>query len=217
MNNDKASRAWQASKNKGTTRVRPTLDRVQRIEFLELLAQMSSRSVFERKLGLLGSDIEFYKRELDVESPDEARRKANQMKRMGEDEREAQVLERTQQVREAEQVAQARLEALETKRAAEAAEKPRKKVDVNRIRQEDADRQRRFAESQSGIEAPTKEWRLKIEEGDGSEEDQKDRFRRSLVYHGLTFTAKKYGATTQQVKFEAARLGLKINWDIVRR
>lgn len=217
MNNDRASREWKAAKNKKTTRVRPALNRVQRIEFLELLAQMSSRSVFERKLGLLGSDIEFYKRELDIESPDEARRKANQMKRTGEDERETQVLERTQQVREAEQVAQARLEALETRRAVEATEKPRKSVDANKIRQEDAERQRRFAKSQSGVDAPAKEWRLRIEDGDGPEREQIDRLRRSIVYHGLAFTAKKYGATVQQIKFEATRLELKINWDIVRR
>jgi len=217
MNDDRASRAWQASKNKGTTRVRPALDRVQRIEFLELLAQMTSRSVFERKLGLSGADIEFYKRELDVESPDEARRMARQLKLRSDDEKEANILEQAAKAREAQEVAQARLDEMEARRAAEAAEKPRTKVDIDAVRKEDAARQRRHVESQAGVEKPQKEWRLRIEEGDGTESDQIDRFRRSIVYHGLSFTAKKCGATTQQIRYEAARLGLKINWDIVRR
>lgn len=218
MNNlDRASRAWQAGKNRKTTRVRPELDRVQRIEFLELVAQMSSRATFERKLGLSGADITFYKKELDVESPDEARRLARKLRMTNDDQREQNVIEQTAKAREAERIAQARLEALEAKRAADAAERPRNKPDINKIRQEDADRNRRFLESQAGVEKPEKDWHLPIEEGAGSEEEQVDRFRRAIVYHGLSFTAKRYGATAQQIKYEAARRGLRINWDIVRR
>lgn len=218
MNNlDRASRAWQAGKERKTTRSRPELDRVQRIEFLELVAQMASQSTFERKLGLTGADVVFYKKELDIESQDEARRLARKLRMVHDDEREANVIEQTAKAREAEQIAQARLEALEAKRATDSIEKTRKKPDINKIRQEDAERNRRFLESQAGVEKPEKDWRLPIAEGEGTETEQIDRFRRAIVYHGLSFTAKRYGATAQQIKYEAARRGLKINWDIVRR
>jgi len=217
MNNDRASRAWQANKSKGTTRVRPSLDRVQRIQFLEMVAQMSSVSMFERKLGLTSADVASYRREFDVESPDEARRLARKLQLQSDDEREARIVEQTQIVREAEQIAQARLEALEAQKAARELEKPERNVDVNRVRQEDADRQRRFEEQQSSVKVPEKDWHLSIEAGSGSREEQVDRFRRSIVYHGLSFTAKKHNVTQGQIKHEASRLGLNINWDIVRR
>lgn len=217
MNTDRGSKAWKAGKERKIKRVRPILDRVQRIQFLELYAQMSSNTTFERKLGLSSADVAFYKRELDVESPDEARRLANKLKIKGEDEREAKLLERTQQVREAEEIAQARLEALEAKKRATEQAKPRKKIDINKVRQEDADRQKRFAAQHSAVSKPEKEWRLSMEQGAGSESEQIDRFRRAIIYHGLGFTVKTYGATTEQIKYEAARLGLKINWDIVRK
>lgn len=210
-------RAWQASKSRKRAKVRPTLDRVQRIEFLELVAQMSSRSVFERKLSLDLSDVEFYKKELDIESPDEARRLAGKLKRHGDDERDARLLEQTQKVQEAQEVAQARLEALEAKKAADKAAKPSNKVDINKIRQEDADRQRRFAAQQEKTHVPEKDWTLPMEDDAGSEADQIDKFRRDIVYRGLSFVGKKYNATPGQVKCEAKRLGISVNWDIVRR
>jgi hypothetical protein len=214
---DREKRAWLANKNRGTTRVRPVLDRVQRIEFLELVAQMSGRSVFERKLSLNSADIEFYKQELDIESPDEARRLASKLKRQGDDERDAKLLEQTQQIRNAEEVAQARLEALETKRAAEDNARPRRETDINKVRQEDAERQRRFADQQESQEITAKAWNLPMEHDLGSKEEQADRFRREIMYRGLSFVNSKYGTTSNQVKIEAKRLGLSINWDIVRR
>jgi len=217
MSNDRGGRAWRAAKDKQTSRVRPTLDRPQRIEFLELVAQMSSRITFERKLGLNAADVEFYKREFDVESPDEARRLARSLRTAGDDEREARMLEETQKARDAEEIAQARLEALEAKKVADAASKPARKVDVNKVRQEDAERQRRFAEQQAGVEKPDRTWELPMEEGQGSRAEQIDRFRRDLVYHGLSFVRRKHGATAQQARYEAARLGIKVNWDIIRK
>lgn len=210
-------RAWQASKSRKRVKVRPTLDRLQRIEFLELVAQMSSRSVFERKLSLDLSDVEFYKQELDIESLDEARRLARKLKRQGSDEREARLLEQTQKVQEAQEIAQARLEALEAKKAADQAAKPSRKIDVNKIRQEDADRQRRFAAQQVDTKAPSKDWHLPLSEDGGSDVEQIDKFRRDIIYRGLSFVGKKYNATPSQVKFEAKRLGISVNWDIVRR
>jgi hypothetical protein len=216
MNDDRASKAWKAGKERQSKRVRPALSHAQKIEFLELVAQMASRSTFERRLGLNASDITFYKKELDVESQDEARRLARALRSEHDEQKEAQVLEQLAHARQAEEVAQARLNELEARKQRAEAEKPRRKVDVNKVKQEDAERQRRFAAQQADLEEPKTEWRLPIEAGQGSEQEQIDRFRREIIYHGLSFVRKKHRATNVQIKWEATRLGLKINWDIVR-
>jgi hypothetical protein len=106
------------------------------------------------------------------------------------------------------------LEELEAKRNAE---RPVKQVDVVAIKREDKERQRRHAEQQTKLEIPAKEWRLPQEGNEAQRAELVQRFRRELVYHGFSFVRKKYGASNAQIKFEAQRLGLKINWDIVRR
>lgn len=210
---DREKRAWAASK-KRTRRDKPTLTFAQRIEFLELVARMASSTEFERKLGLTSSDVENYKKLLNVESQDEARVLARKMKKENEEKREASIIEQTKCVREAEVVAQQRLEELEAKRNAT---RPLKIVDANAIKMEDKERQRRFEAQQSKVEVPEKVWELPLEGTASQRAEQIDRFRRELIYHGFNFVRKKYNATNAQIKHEAIRLGLKINWDIVRR
>lgn len=209
---DREKRAWQTGK-KRVRRERPNLTIPQRIEFLELVARMASNSEFERRLGLSAGDVQHYKKTLDVESQDEARVLARKMKQENAEKREATVIEQTKQVRAAEAVAQQRLDELEAKRNAE---RPVKQVDVNAVKREDADRQRRFADQQTKTEVPSKEWKLPVEGNAEQRQAAVDRFRRDIVYHGFGFVRKKYGASNAQIKFEAQRLGIKINWDIVR-
>lgn len=216
MNDDRAAREWRANKNKKSTRKRPELNHQQRIIFLEMVARMASRSEFERRLDLTPNDVIYYKKQLDVESQDEARRLARRLKTEKDSAVESRALEEMQKAQEAAEIAQARLDALEAKKAKEAAERPHRKVDINKVKHEDAERQRRFAEAQAGVAKPKQEWQLPLEEKAGTREEQIDRFRREIIYHGLSFVRRKYGATSQQVKYEAARLGLRINWDIVR-
>ena len=214
---EREKRGWAAGKERSTRRERPKLDRIQRIDFLKLVASMAPAVTFERTLGLEPRDIEFYKKELDIESQDEARRLARRLQSEAHEVVEARIIAETKKAREAEVTANERLEAIEAKKAADAA-KPGRKVDVNKVKQEDAERQRRFAAQQSHLEEPTKKWRLPMEEGAGSETEQVDRFRRSLIYSGVRAVQRTYGRhlTLAQIKWEAARLGLKINWDIVR-
>lgn len=199
------------------SRERPSLSQEQRIEFLELIAGLATPSIMERKLDLSPSDIEHYKRELDVTSPDEARRKARRMRTDFATEREARIMAENAKAKEAQRIAQARLEELEARRNQEAAERTYEKPDINEIRKEDAERQRRLEASQSSVQKPNKEWKLPIEDDGGTITEQIDRFRRNIVYRGMSFTCTHYNATPQQIRYEASRLGIKVNWDIVRR
>jgi hypothetical protein len=145
-------------------------------------------------------------------------------------EREAEILEQTQQARAAEKIANERLQKLRRttvvhKRSTKTEDLPddqiifeRKDITkANKIRQEDAERQRRFAAQQADLEKPKTEWRLPIEPDGGSETEQIDRFRRDIIYHGFAFLRRKYDANPTQIKWEAARLGLNIKWDTIRR
>jgi len=212
---EREKRAWAKSKERKSSRERPKLDRLQRIEFLKLVSQMASASTMERKLKLEPRDVAFYKRELDIESPDEARRMARNLQAESNEVYEARVLAQTKKAREAEQIANQRLDELDAKRAADKGGSSRR-VDVTKIRQEDAERQRRFAAQQAELDEPKTKWELPMEEGAGSEAEQIDRFRRLIIYHGLDAVRRQHGASAVQVKWEAARLGLRINWDIVR-
>ena len=215
---EREKRAWAAGKQRSTRRERPKLDRIQRIEFLKLVASMAPAVTFERTLGLEPRDIDFYKKELDIESQDEARRLARRLRGESQETIETRIIAETKKAREAEAVANKRLDAIEAKKAVDAA-KPGRKVDVNKVKQEDAERQRRFAAQQSHLEEPTTKWRLPMEEGAGSKAEQIDRFRRDLIYHGVRAVQRNYGRhlTLTQLKWEAARLGLRINWEIVRK
>lgn len=212
---EKRNEAWQESKKRVPHHVRPDLNTEQRIRFLELVSRMSGNSTFERELDLSPSDVRFYKDELDVESPDEARRLARGLKKTLFEEREASIVAETKKMREAEAIANKRLKEIEEKRNAPVR---REKVDVNKFKQEDAERQRNFAKQQAELAEPASKWTLPDESRTETQRlEEIDRFRREIVYHGLSFCHKKYGASPQQIQYEAKQLGIKVNWDMVRR
>jgi len=208
---DREKRKWLADKNRISSNKRPPLNREQRIKFLQLVAQMAGRTVFERELSLSPQDVEYYKKEFDIESQDDARKLARQLRAQTSEDKEAQIIEQTKLARQAEAVAQQRLEEIDMNK-----HEVKERVDANEIRQEDAQRQRDFAEEQSLVLIPEKQWTLPFDES-GSEQEQINRFHREIKYRGVGFLFKKYNASLNQIKFEAARLGLKINWDLVRR
>lgn len=214
---EREKRAWQAGKKRQVTHVRPKLNETQTIEFLELYAQMAASTKYDRVLGLSSADVEGYKKSLDVESPSEARALANKLKRQLVKKDDDDITnDRIKEARKHEAAANLRAEKLEAEKLA-VPKSNKKPLDANKIRQEDADRQRKFAESQDKINRPAEEWVLPFDATSGSEDKQIDRFRCDIVYHGFAFLRSKYGVSKQQVKYEATRLGIKLNWDVVKR
>ena len=213
---ERERRAWQESKNAQPIHKRPELNKQERIRFLELFSKMSSRATYERELGLNQSDIEYFKQELGVLTENDARIKFRQMKRDNEESTEARLLEETRKMREAEQVANKRLEELELKKRLD---KPEVVIDVKAIQEEDASRQRRFAEQQDvkENEQPVEVWHLELTGSKDSQIIQIEQFKRDIQNRGINFCASKYAATHKQVRYEARRLGLKIDWNQVRR
>jgi hypothetical protein len=192
----------------------------QRIEFLKLVAQLASNATFERKLDLDANDIEFYKKQFDIESQDDARRLYKRLEIEQFEGREEMIISENSKARSAEEVANKRLKELEAERAAE---KRSKAVlpDGNKIHAEDAERQRRFTQEQLEKEAEVleklEEWQLPLDVPETDKKGIIDRFRRDIENNGLTFCHNKYHATSAQIKAEAIRLKLRINWDRVKR
>lgn len=219
MNQERDKKIWQDQKKRLKTE-RKKLTIAERIKFVELVSQLATQGSFERHLGLSSNDVQFYKRELDIESQDEARRLLRKLRKEDADKNEARAIEQIAKVREAEAVAQERLRELEARKNIPVEAKP--KPDINEVRKEDAERQRRFEASEKDRERDAAYrkalkdgghiWHLPIDDNESIE-----RFRREIVNHGFSFCFKKYGATAAQIKAEAERLGLKIKWDIVRR
>jgi len=212
---DREMRAWKEGKNRSSSHERPKLTKDQRVQFLKLMAKMSGNATFERELNLRPSDVEFYKKDMDVESADEARRLAKRFAKDLIEASEAEIIAETKKMRQAEAIANERLRELDEKRNTPV---ERKKVDVNKMKEEDAARQRLHHAQQEKTSEPSRVWHLPDE---SRTQDQRleeiDRFRREILYRGLSFCHKKYDASAEQIKFEAKSLGLKINWDMVRR
>jgi hypothetical protein len=217
---EREKRAWKDGA-KPRRRERPKLTMPQRIEFLKLIAQLASNSTFERKLGLDPADIEYYKKQFDVENQDDARRLYKRLEIAMVEGREEVIINETSKARAAEETANLRLKELELRRTIEKREKAVGTPDGNKVRAEDAERQQRFQAEQEAktAEALSKSepWSLPLA---GSESDRRgiiDRFRRDLENCGMQFCINKYHASPMQLKAEANRLKLRVNWDRVKR
>lgn len=211
---EREKRAYQRTKKRAIPSARPKLTHEQQLEFLDLIAKLASPVVFKRRLNLSTIDIQFYKRELNVESQEEARLLRKRMERGATAKREAEVMKNIKDQRAAEAVAQKRLEELEQKRAERAATSKTERRDMLQIRLEDAARKQRFNKQQAAV--PASAWRLPLERH-RSEAEQIEQFRRDLQYRGVSFCRDRYGVKLSDLKSEASRLGIKINWDNLKR
>ena len=195
----------------------------QQERFLQLVASVASPIYFERELGLTPREVDFYKEKFSVENPDDARRALRKLATESEEQLQARIRDNIQKQRAAEAVAQRRLEEFETKKRNEAeARKAAKRasVDGNAVRQEDADRQRAFQQAQEAREASRasmSDWRLELDGRQSFDAEIIAAFQYDLEHHGVNFCIQKYNASVRELRAEAVRLGLNINWDLLRR
>ncbi len=208
---------WQRGKNR--KRAKPEdLTRSQKLLFVQLVARDSNSGVFERKLNLSRRDVNYFKTQYDILTTEDARRLLRKLQ-VEEERREEEELSRERKnAAEAQRVAQAKLEELEKSKEQKREESRQRRAEEmaakkGEFKKEDAKRQREFAEEQDKAKVET-EWRLPITSRDGEEE--KIRFSNDISYRGLKFTKQKYGITEADIRSEAARLGLRIRWDLVR-
>ena len=219
---EREKQAWQSGKQIKRT-ARPELNTKQKERFLKLIAELASPILFERELGLSQGDIAFYKNEFSIETQDDARRALRRLVTDTDEVVQARVRDNIQQQRSAEAVAQQRLDQIEKKKVQDSATKRAKNraaINPDATRQEDAERQKKFVESQekaAATAAAMSDWRLELDGRASFDAERISAFKHDIIQHGLNFCIQKYGATARELKAEATRLNIKIDWDLVRR
>lgn len=213
MNNEKPhvitereKRAWQQGKNKKRIDL-PDFSTRQLIKFLKFVVEDRSSMEFELHLQLSANDVAFYKTKYSINSIEDARTLLNKT--------EPEFNSQLEKEREAERI-QSRKDRMAAERRLDMSNKPLPKSPrVKRdYKKDDAARQKRFDEQQS--EQPVKSaWRLPTDSRDTA--DTIKRFENDIILRGMQFCVDKYNVSRNDIKAEAQRLGLKINWDMVRR
>lgn len=195
---------------------RKTLPRDEVKLFLRLVSEMASSTEFETKLTMNRADIDYYKREMDLEDPGEARRLLRDMDIEDVRAQDDRIEENRLQAREAEEVANVKLKEYGVNELKERTKRAKQQqLDPSVVADADAERQRLFA-VRALMDVPVTEWRLP--EVDGPlRSDIIRRFQHELTQQGWNFCRIKYGCTSTDLKSEAGRLKLRINWDLVPR
>jgi len=195
----------------------------QKERFFQLVSEVRSPVYFQRELNLSPREVDALKEQLGVENPDDARRALRRLATETEESVQARIRENIQKQREAEAVAQRRLEELENKKREAAAAKRaanRADLDGDMVRQEDADRQRLFDKQQEESVAQRTtimDWRLELDGRDSFDADIISSYKNDLVNRGINFCIQKYNASARELKSEAERLGVRLNWDTLRK
>jgi len=195
----------------------------QKERFLQLIAEVRSPIYFQRELNLSAREVDALKEEYGVENPDEARRALRKLARESEEDVQARMRDNIQQQREAEAVAQRRLEQLEAKKRQEVASRRAEKranIDSTAVRQEDAERQHRLnkqLEKADAVKSTINDWRLELDGRQSFDDEIIAGFEADLIHRGVQFCIQKYSASSRELKAEAQRLGLQLDWDTLRR
>jgi len=211
MVTERGKEAYQASKHR--TRTRPELSKTQLRKFLELMAEAAGSGAFEIHLGLSQSDIAWVKDQLQVESPDDARRMLKDTYEQDDVDLEAAKVEERELHRKLRAERQARLDAEEARKRREAEERRvrlKKMTDPKAIREEQQRRQQRLdAQEQPEVEVTEDDWVV--------EEDAVEYFKGIVSTRGVRFAADMYGVNASDIRREVNRLFPWMDMDILPR
>ncbi len=200
--------------NKTRTRQRPQLSREQMRQFLTFVAEARGTGDFELHLGLDRVDIAWLKDRLGVDSSADAK---EFLKDFEDDDRmrELEAENRRAAAARGRQAQEQRLDARAARKQLEQdarRSKVKDLLDPDKLKREDKERQARHAaRSEPVIEEKEDAWRL-------NEDDcNPEQFKTCITHYGMRFTRDRFGITNEDIKREAARLGLRIDWELVRR
>lgn len=209
---------WQQNKAQKTTKRKVLSDDEIKV-FLELIASLASPIIFERKLGLAKNDIEFYKRQLDITSRDEARGLLKDLQKRDTTEREERINSNTVTQQKVEEERNQSLDKSNEQKATKETEQRSSRLerrDPVRIAAEDAERQKKLeASNEDAQRVQEGGWQLSLN-GVG-DADKKGLFYSDIVHRGINFCTSKYNTTKSELINEARRLKIKVDWDNVRR
>jgi hypothetical protein len=183
---------------------RPRLNETQERKFYELVARMASSVDFQMELGLDLRDVQYYMRSLQIGNADDARlrlRAVEKSKPVRKPRITKEIEDKNKRLQE--QVTKA----MEKKERA-------KKPDLKEVRRKEREAQARLDKKNK---QSVSEWRLpNLSNNEEVNKALINTFENDIK-KGLQFCKKKYNATNKDIKAEAARLNLVINWDMIPR
>lgn len=186
-----------------------TLTQKEKLLFLQLAAQIQSPAIFKQKLDLEPGEVQAFKNEFGIESP-----------------REAELLFKKLSSQIQPEVSTVDLKAIRAKEAAankrleESLNKPMApfiEPDISEIKHHEAAAQQKLSQSVDQLETPSIPWKLELVGNKFQQNSKITDFHKDIVNYGMSFCKKKYGATAQQIRYEAKALGLSIQWDLIPR
>jgi hypothetical protein len=179
--------------------------------FITFCAEDRSTGDFDVYLGLSRNEVTSLKASLGIDSPAAARSLIQDVVLLEQKEEELRLAERQAIAKREQLAAQERMDAAADRRRAERAEKRRKVLSVTKVKLQDKKRQQKFDKQQEKAK-PIKAdgWRL-------PDVVPPDQFARDIRVRGIRFTCDRYNASRSDIMSEAARLKLKIDFDLVPR
>lgn len=203
---------WARGKDQKPTEVE--LDRSQIEKFVKFVAEARASGDFEIHLGLNRRDIEGLKRKLGIDTADDARKFLADVFAMADEEREAFYASEQRKAQQTREAAEKRLSDYEKSQSDEREERRARLASVlnsTEIKEEDAQRQRRFADSKQGeYDVPESDWRLPAD-------SSPEQFQHIIETRGWSFATTMFGVEKASLIAESTRLGLSIDFDMVPR
>jgi len=180
-------------------------------KFIKYCAEDRNSGEFEVYLGLSRNEVTRIKASLGIQSPSDAKTLLNDVIVLEEKEEALRAIERQAILVQEREAAQKRLDEANLRRQEEKLARKKKVLSVTKVKNQDKKRQEKFDKQNANKkEVNPKAWKLPI----GVEIDK---FRRDVMSRGIRFICDQYGITKTDIMNEAARLKLKINFDLVPR
>lgn len=177
--------------------------------FIELCSQASGYGDFSIYLGLSQDEVIQIKKELEINSPDDAKALIRDVVEPEKKLLAIQMEEEREFAKQKQQEAQKRMDELASKRSSETKKRKGRVASALKIKNDDKRRQKRF-EKQEVKTVATTSWRI-------PNDTTPEKFSYELRNYGFRFICSKYNINRNDIMSEVSRLKLKINFDLVPR
>lgn len=169
-----------------------------RIKFVKMVANNKTQNSFQAYLGFSPRDVARHKKELGIETPEQARALLRKWET-----NDTLTIQRHQELNKEYQERQNRLDQIQQQpKIKKKVVKRKKRVNI-KIQQERLDKM-------EAKNLPVSNWRL-------PEETSQEEFIRLLKHYGWRVTASKFGVSRNDLLAEICRLKLDLNPDMIRR
>jgi hypothetical protein len=179
-------------------------------KFIKMCSEDRGSGDFEIYLGLSRNEVSRIKGSLGISSPADAKDLLKDVVVLEEKEEELHRIERQAILTQEREAAQKRLDEANLRRQEEKLTRKKRVLSVTKVKNQDKKRQEKFDKQNAKKEVKQKAWKLPAE-------IDSDRFKRDLMTRGIRFICDQYQITRNDIMNEAARLKLKINFDLVPR